>query len=333
MPLPPGWDRLGFTSGRRTPLGNRMVGGVPDSDHLKGTAGDFTASVAALREFFGPDVRILDEGDHRHVSGLSDVPYYGRRGTAGLNAQQEPQPMIGASQFPLTPGQPDPLAPLQSPLPSQQPQGLASIMQAQPNFSAISPVGTDGVDPLAPKPGAFDKGGKGWVIAGIIADAIAGGFGGKGGFAPAYAAQQENEQQLAAWREKVAMDREQRMQPKLEQVGDAIVSIDPRTNQVTPIYQGQPDAPDPTTLERNLALLKQLRPDLSDEDAFEIAKAAVSGSERAPRIITYSQGGETITEQVNPDGSRAPIARAPRWQPKPPAASGAAKLPPGFILD
>ena len=84
MAIPTGWNALGFTSGRRTYLGNRRVGGVANSDHLNGTAADFTASPAALRAQFGSGVHILDEGDHRHVSGLSDVPYFGRNGTAGL---------------------------------------------------------------------------------------------------------------------------------------------------------------------------------------------------------------------------------------------------------
>lgn len=76
--------RLGLTSGRRTYRGNKLVGGVANSDHLNGTAADFTADAATLRRQLGPNIRILDEGDHRHVSGLSDVPYYGSRGTAGL---------------------------------------------------------------------------------------------------------------------------------------------------------------------------------------------------------------------------------------------------------
>ena len=83
MPIPSEWLRLGFTSGRRTHKGNRLVGGMPDSSHLRGTAADFTAPLSAVRRMF-PNNRIIDEGDHRHVSGLSGVPYYGRRGTAGL---------------------------------------------------------------------------------------------------------------------------------------------------------------------------------------------------------------------------------------------------------
>jgi hypothetical protein len=326
MPIPAGWDRLGLTSGRRTPLGNRLVGGVANSDHLSGTAADFTASEAALRAFFGPNVRILDEGDHRHVSGLSDVPYFGARGTAGLN-EQGSQPMMPQQNVPPVfsgglPMQDEPIG-----VSSQG--SLADLMQAPP-VQLNTPQ-------INHKPGAFDKGGKGWVIAGIIADAIAGGFGGRGGFAPTYLATQEaereQEERAQMFREKVAAERAERMQPRLMQAGGNILSVDPSSNQVTPIYQAPPGAPEATTLQRNLDLLKQLRPDLPDEEAFEIAKAAISGPERAPRIITYSQGGETITEQVNPDGSRSPIARAPRWQPKPPASSGAAKLPPGFILD
>lgn len=97
--------------------------------------------------------------------------------------------------------------------PAQQPEptGLAGILQQEPDYSAMSPMNGNGHDPLAPKPRAFDKGGNGWVIAGIIADALAGAFGGKGGFAPAYTAAQNDDRQMQAWREKVASDHQERM--------------------------------------------------------------------------------------------------------------------------
>jgi hypothetical protein len=176
--------------------------------------------------------------------------------------------------------------------------------------------------PAAAKPKAFEKGGTGWAIAGIIADAIASGFGAKPGFGPAYLAGQEDNRTLELWREKIAQERADRMQPRLMQAGGRVLSVDPRSNAVTPIYEAPPEAPDPTSLERNIAFYQRINPNASPAEIAELARQGIAAPQ-FPRIVTYSRGDQTITEQVNPDGTRTPVASAPR-------TSGSNVPPAGF---
>lgn len=87
-------QRLGsgyMTSGRRTPEGNRIVGGVPNSKHLTGEAADFVgpdlqAVLAEARKLPGLR-RAFIHNDHVHTEGDWNVPYFGKRGTTGLKGR------------------------------------------------------------------------------------------------------------------------------------------------------------------------------------------------------------------------------------------------------
>lgn len=120
---------------------------------------------------------------------------------------------------------------------------LAGMMQLDPSSLQQNM-------PEQVKPRAFDKGGKGWVIAGIIADAIAGGFGGKGGFAPTYSALQQQEREdarrVAEHRERIEAQRAERMNTPYRFQNNAgdVVELVPGTGQQRILYADPVAKPD-----------------------------------------------------------------------------------------
>lgn len=77
-----------MTSGRRTPEGNTLVGGVPNSGHLRGTDVDYDgpnlpALLAEVQKLPGHQKSFIHKG-HVHGRGNWNVPYFGRNGTKGL---------------------------------------------------------------------------------------------------------------------------------------------------------------------------------------------------------------------------------------------------------
>ncbi len=60
-----------MTSGLRTPEHNRKVGGVPNSQHLRGTAADYVVPPQDKSRFInqaeGAGFQVIDEGDHLHT--------------------------------------------------------------------------------------------------------------------------------------------------------------------------------------------------------------------------------------------------------------------------
>lgn len=93
-----------MTSGRRTIEGNRVVGGVEGSDHIDGSASDYVPlpggslqqTLTEARGYFGPNARVGIHGNHVHASlpGYGQTPYFGERGTLGIDSPLPPGFMV-----------------------------------------------------------------------------------------------------------------------------------------------------------------------------------------------------------------------------------------------
>jgi hypothetical protein len=102
FPDPAGFTAGRMTSGGRTEYGNRLVGGAPNSDHLRRDGVDFIPAQGQTleqlgeqaRQYFGPNAKIIIENDHVHASlpGYGQVPMYGARGTRTAPRRAPPPP-------------------------------------------------------------------------------------------------------------------------------------------------------------------------------------------------------------------------------------------------
>lgn len=88
------------TSLQRTPERNARVGGVPNSQHIPGTAGDVVfrdpqAKAAYMQAARSAGLEVIDEGDHVHA----ELPPGARRGATAQAAPQGGRPLLPASSI------------------------------------------------------------------------------------------------------------------------------------------------------------------------------------------------------------------------------------------
>ena len=201
-----------LTSGRRTYRGNKLFGGVANSHHLDGSAGDYVGTTAdALRKFFGPSAQIIPESDHLHVQGLppGTFPYYGNQGIAGLVNGTDPTAPHGAPTV----------------APQKKPRSLGQIA-LQPDLNAPSPISISS-EPMQPTsladlslpqgiiPKKNNTGKTLANIAGVLGDALMAYGGMQPQFGPTMAREREQEADRAFDRERLNAMLEQKRQEAL----------------------------------------------------------------------------------------------------------------------
>jgi hypothetical protein len=181
-----------------------LVGGVPNSHHLDGSAGDYVGTTPdALRNYFGTGVKIIPEGDHLHVQGLppETFPYYGNQGIAGLVNGVDTTAPKGAS---VAPRKPRTLADMVVPVPDI-PESFAPLpVNTGADPSAMQPTSLGSLADLPqgniPKPNHTRQ--TLGNIAGILGDALMAYGGMQPQFGPNLMRQQDEERQMGFEREK-----------------------------------------------------------------------------------------------------------------------------------
>ena len=127
------------TSGKRTPQRNAEVGGVPNSQHIAGTAIDILpprgmtpAQVKAGFAARGVDVDVIDEGDHYHIQGA--------RGTTRRTPAPVAQAQETRRQAQVSDGRPGVVVGVRKPPAS--PRGPTTYRTATPEELRGYPTGT-----------------------------------------------------------------------------------------------------------------------------------------------------------------------------------------------
>jgi hypothetical protein len=203
-------------------------------------------------------------------------------------------------------------------------QGIAQLMQPQtdaegnplavPNMDAMSLGTVNGRDPLAPKPKFFGKGGMGMYLLGGVADGIAQHFGAKPGFGPGVEAMREDEREqnlrLELYRQKVAAERAERMQPKVLG-GNQIGYIGPDGK---PVITGNLPQ-QPTQTDRYMQKLL-------DPNTPEAERAIIERYMFQPRFVSDGMGGGQFTQPGGdaPSGGAASISSDEEYEALPSGA-------------
>lgn len=100
-----GGQGVQMTSGLRTPERNAAVGGKPNSQHLRGTAGDYVVPQAQKAQFIqqaqAAGLQAIDEGDHIHVQqprGGRVMPAQKERAPSALQERIAAAQQMGATE-------------------------------------------------------------------------------------------------------------------------------------------------------------------------------------------------------------------------------------------
>lgn len=160
--------------------------------------------------------------------------------------------------------------------------------------------------PVAPKPGFFGKGGKGWGILGVIGDGLQVAGGGRATYQDHMQQQQEYAQRLQELQAEREARLAERMMPRAEQVGDSIGMLDPSTGSFTPTYTA-PSASSLPAEAKDLQWWQSLSPEQQrayvqyKDTVSPIAVAGPTGTFRVPRTFGGQQGGGRTVVKTGTD--------------------------------